>query len=367
MNLHTLRHLHHNVLPYLVTLLLAVISGQSHALVTQIGAGLGIPWGMLWLDETRILVTDRGGVIRILDSSNGEVSEVTGAPSVWAHGQGGLLDVASNGTYTSDSWLYFSYSKPTQDGAATTLARAKLNDNALTQWQDLLVTQSSGSRRVHFGGRIAIQDDYLFLGIGDRGHRPNGQNLDSHAGKILRLNLDGSAPADNPFVGNSKALPEIWSYGHRNPQGLCHDSQGNLWESEHGPRGGDEINLIKPGANYGWAEVSYGKEYHLPAAVGEAKEKPGVESPREVYIPSIAPGSLLCYQNTASPWSKRLFLGALKLQHLNWVGINDDLTLTDNQQLLAGNGYRIRSLLEASNGDIIFAVDAGLVYRYSPN
>ncbi|WP_345426480.1 PQQ-dependent sugar dehydrogenase [Halioxenophilus aromaticivorans] len=339
---------------------------DSEYAVTQIAADLGIPWGMAWLSPKSIIVTDRSGKVNRLDTDSGKTQAISGAPEVWARGQGGLLDVATNGQYQAGDWLYFSYSKPTKEGAATTLARAKLSGNALTDWQDLLVTDSSSDKRVHFGGRIAIKDGFIYMGVGDRGNRPNGQNLNTHAGKILRVALDGTTPESNPFTKQGKAKAEIWSYGHRNPQGLCFDNRNRLWESEHGPRGGDEINLIEAGGNYGWATVSYGKEYHSPAAVGEATEKPGMVSPKEVYIPSIAPGSLLCYHNTETAWANRLFLGALKLQHLSWVAIYDDLSVTDAQQLLSDQGYRIRSLLEDHNGDIIFAVDGGQVYRYTP-
>jgi glucose/arabinose dehydrogenase len=321
---------------------------------------------MAWLNLGQVIVTDRSGSVHLVNTASGDTQAVSGSPTVWARGQGGLLDVATNGPYKAGDWLYFSYSKPTKNGAATTLARAKLQGTSLNQWQDLLVTDSSSNKRVHFGGRMAIKEGHIYMGVGDRGHRPNGQSLNTHAGKILRLTLDGTAPESNPFSQTKNAKPEIWSYGHRNPQGLCFDSQNRLWESEHGPRGGDEINLIAAGSNYGWATVSYGKEYHSPAAVGEATEKPGVVSPKEVYIPSIAPGSLLCYQNTETTWANRLFLGALKLQHLSWVAIKPDESLTDAKQLLDGQNYRIRSLLEADNGDIYFAVDGGQMYRYSP-
>lgn len=346
--------------------LAAALVNPAVANPTLLAEDIGVTWGMEWINDAEIIVTVRGGDIKLLNIESGQARQIKGAPEVWSKGQGGLFDVAANGSYQPGDWLYFSYAKPTDLGAATTLAKAKLADDKLVQWQDLLVTQSDSSIKRHFGGRLAISDDFIFLSIGDRGHRPNAQDLTSHAGKILRLNLDGSAPQDNPFVDQAEALNEIWSYGHRNPQGLCFDGSKNFWENEHGPRGGDEINLIKPGKNYGWPIVSYGKEYSVPIAVGEAKEKPGMESPKKVYIPSIAPGGLLCYQNTQTDWSSSLFSTALKLRHLNQVTIDDSNELINENRLLEKNNFRIRTLIEDAKGDIIFALDNGQIYRLKP-
>ena len=236
-----------------------------------------------------------------------------------------MLDVATGPDYTTRDWLYFTYSKSTVSGAVTTLARAKRRGNQLSDWQELLVTDSATSGYRHFGSRIAFdQQGHVFFGVGDRGERDSAQDLSSHAGTIMRLRLDGSIPDDNPFLSRDNALPEIWSYGHRNPQGLLYDNNtGNLWSIEHGPRGGDEINLVVKGANYGWPVISYGKEYWGPVSIGEGTEKPGMEQPVKVYIPSIAPGSLLLYSATAFPqWQGNLFSGALKLRHLNRVSIS---------------------------------------------
>ena len=213
------------------------------------------------------------------------------------------MDVALLPNYKTTGWLYFTYVKEIEGEGATVLARAKLNKNKFYSWQELLVTSSRSDTSHHFGSRIAFDNNgHVFFGIGDRGERPNAQDISNHAGSILRLNLDGSIPHDNPFVNTKNALPEIWSYGHRNPQGLTYDIKTNrLWEIEHGPRGGDEINLIIKGANYGWPVISYGKEYWGPLAVGEGTHRKGMEQPVKVYIPSIAPGSLLMYSGNAFP------------------------------------------------------------------
>ena len=325
----------------------------------------GVVWGMTELSSNEIFFTLRKGRAGILTTNTGDVRWVTGLPAVVAKGQGGLLDVASHSVDGNRQWLYFTYSKATDKGAVTALARATLQGAKLEDWQDLLVTKSASDTGRHFGSRIAFDNQgHVFFGVGDRGHRPNGQDLSTHAGTIIRLNLDGSVPSDNPFVNNKDVLPDIWSYGHRNPQGLCFNKQSNqLWSSEHGPRGGDEINLIEKGSNYGWATVSHGKEYWGPFSVGEATSKTGMVDPRHIYIPSIAPGSLLCYEGNQIPeFHNRLLLGALKLQHLNTVKIGAKQSLADEQRWFESQGLRIRSLLQNSKGQLWFADDAGHIY-----
>ncbi|WP_029858475.1 PQQ-dependent sugar dehydrogenase, partial [Vibrio parahaemolyticus] len=203
----------------------------------------------------------------------------------------------------------------------------------------------------------------IYFTIGDRGERDNGQNTQTHAGSILRLNLDGTVPTDNPFT-SSKAKPEIWSFGHRNPQGLFYDKETDqLWSIEHGPRGGDEINLIKKGANYGWARVSQGKEYWGPLDVGEAKSLPGMENPKLVYIPSIAPSNMVLYRGDKySELDGKILVGALKLTHINVVGINDG-KLTESQRLLEKLGERIRDITISPDGYIYFSTDSGKIFR----
>lgn len=353
--------------PFVLVITLAFLSPACVlAKPVLIAKGLDVPWGMAWVGYQKLLVSQRSGRMSLINLKTGVIQSVNGVPEVWNRGQGGLFDVATLSQHQPGDWLYFSYAKPTKLGAATTLARAKLIDGNLVEHTDLLVTQSDSARRLHFGGRIALGGDFIYLSVGDRGHRPNSQDLTNHAGKILRLNLDGSTPNSNPFSGDSTVRAEIWSYGLRNPQGLCFTPDGNLWENEHGPRGGDEINLIQAGENYGWPVVSYGKEYYAPKAVGEATEKPDMKSPLKVYIPSIAPGDLLCYQNQTTSWRKSLFSSALKLRHLNQVSVNSTNQIDREQRLLEQYGYRIRALLEAPNGDVLFGTDDGNVYRLTP-
>ncbi len=342
--------------------------------VEQVMSGLGVPWGMAFLSADEIIFTQRDGRIGLVHLKQNELTWLNNTPSVYHNGQAGLLDVAVPGDYGQTAWIYFTYSKSLADKSATTLARAKLKKNSLQNWQDLLVSQSLEKTNYHYGSRITFDDKgHVFFSIGDRGKRPNAQNLENHAGSILRLNLDGSLPDDNPFISRNNiykknALPEIWSYGHRNPQGLFYDKKtSRLWSIEHGPRGGDEINLILAGKNYGWPVISYGKEYWGPVDVGEGTHKKGMEQPVKIYVPSIAPGSLLLYSGKAFPqWRGNLFAGALKLKHLNRIVINSDSKAIDEQRLLKDLDERIRCVAESPQGWIYLSTDSGKILRLKP-
>ena len=351
---------------------LASIDGESegmHFKVEKVSGGLGVVWGLALLDQQNMLLTERSGKIKRLNLATGAVQEVSGGAKVRLAGQGGLMDVAVQQPYQPNDWIYFTYSKNERGQGATALARARLVGNQLADWKDLLVTQSATSTHRHYGSRIAFDvDGHVFFSVGDRGVRSNAQDLSIHAGSILRLNLDGRVPVDNPWVNHQAALPEIWSYGHRNPQGISFDAaSGELWAIEHGPRGGDEINLILKGRNYGWATLSFGKEYWGPIKVGEGTERAGMESPKKVYIPSIAPGSLLKYTGAAFPkWQGDLFSGALKLMHLNRVELDDEGNAKAEERLLEGLRLRIRALIQSPEGWLYFSTDHGDIYRLSP-
>ena len=335
----------------------------------QVYTGLGVPWGMTFLAPGRLLITERAGTVKLLDIEASSLQSVDGAPEVVAQGQGGLLDVATGPNFAVDGWIYFTYSKSVDFEAATTLARARLDGTRLVDWQDLLITDSVTDARRHFGSRIAFDDEgHVYFGVGDRGDRDEAQNTANHIGAILRLGLDGSLPPDNPFVGERAVRDEIWSYGHRNPQGLHFDrATRTLWSIEHGPRGGDEINLILKGRNYGWPVVSHGKEYWGPISIGEGTSKPGLEDPRKVYIPSIAPGSLLVYRGDAFPaWRGDLFAGALKLRHLNRVSVSESGEALGEERLLEDFNQRIRALAESPEGWIYLSTDDGRILRMRP-
>lgn len=346
--------------------------GQSDAgtefQVEELISGQGVPWALAFADDQTLLFTERGGRIKRLRLDTGEVSVITGTPEVLARGQGGLLDLARPQGQNRD-WYYLTWVKAMSGQGVTVLSRARLEGDALVQWQDLLVAKSGSNTQRHFGSRIAFDSQgYLYLSIGDRGHRPNGQDLGTHAGSILRLMPDGQVPPDNPFVGQPGAQPEIWSYGHRNPQGLAWDAgSARLWANEHGPRGGDEINLIVSGGNYGWPRVSHGQEYWGPLAVGDSTEAPDVVAPVKVYIPSIAPGSLLYYSGAAFPqWQGSLFSGALAQTHLNRVTLNAAGEAVAEERLLGQLQERIRALQQGPRGWLYLSTDSGRILRLRP-
>jgi glucose/arabinose dehydrogenase len=337
--------------------------------VEKVADGLGVPWGMAFLSANKLLITERSGSILILDLKNSKKIKLKNIPKVMFDGQGGMLDVALSPDYKTGGWIYFTYVKNIDDEGATVLARAKLNKFHFSEWQELLVSKSRTTESYHFGSRITFDNKgHVFFGIGDRGVRPNAQNLTNHAGSIIRLNLDGSIPEDNPFINMKDALPEIWSYGHRNPQGLAYDFKLNrLWEIEHGPRGGDEINLIVAGANYGWPKISYGKEYWGPFAVGEGTHRKGMKQPVKVYTPSIAPGSLIIYSgNALTKWQGNLFSGALKLRHINRIVLDKKGRAVKEERLLKSLDERIRALAQSPQGWIYFSTDSGKIFRLSP-
>jgi len=349
-----------------------LLEGESEGMTFRVEAlaeGLGVPWGMVFLDDRRLLFTRRAGGAGILNVDSGRVTEVSGAPQVMARGQGGFLDVAAPPGYADGDWLYFTWVKQQGGQGVTVLSRARLQGQALVDRQELLVTESATDTGRHFGSRIVFDGQgHLYFSVGDRGHRPNGQDLSTHAGSIMRLTLEGAVPPDNPFVGRKGARPEIWSYGHRNPQGLAWDGEHQrLWEIEHGPRGGDEINLIRRGGNYGWPILSHGQEYWGPFDVGEGTEREGMVSPVKVYIPSIAPGSLLYYTGDAFPaWRGNLLAGALKLTHLNRITLNEKGEAVDEERLLVSLGERIRALVQGPQGLLYFSTDSGRILRLRP-
>ena len=349
--------------------LAAIKSAGVNLKLEKVMERLGVPWGLVFISPSQLLVTEREGTIRLLDLKSSTNVKLQNSPQVLADGQGGMLDVAIPPNYQTSKWIYFTYVKDDNGEGVTVLSRAKLNNESFTQWQELLVTKSGTEQGYHFGSRITFDDQgHVYFGIGDRGERSNAQDLTNHAGSIIRLNLDGSIPKDNPFIKRKSALPEIWSYGHRNPQGLSYDfKHKRLWEIEHGPRGGDEINLILPGKNYGWPVISYGKEYWGPIAVGEGTHRKGMQQPVKVYIPSIAPGSLMVYTGDAFPkWKGNLLSGALKLKHINRIVLNEKGEAVKEERLLESLDHRIRALTQSPEGWIYFSTDSGSIYRLRP-
>ena len=338
--------------------------------VELVAEGLGVVWGLAFLSADEIIFTERQGRVGIVSLVSGAVTKIDRIPTVKAEGQGGLLDVATPPNYDAGGWIYFTYSKDLKGKGVTALARAKILEDKIAQWQDLLVTRSSSKTGRHYGSRIEFDGEgHVFFTVGDRGVRPSSQDLQQHSGSVLRLKLDGSVPTDNPFIMDKDVLPEIWSYGHRNPQGIALDKENDrLWVNEHGPRGGDEINLVSPGVNYGWPVISYGKEYRGAKAVGESTHKEGMRQPQKHYTPSIAPSSLLLYTGQQFPhWSGHLFSGALKLTHISRVFVDGKGELQGEERLLDDFGERVRSLRQGPDGFIYFSTDSGKILRLVPS
>ena len=329
--------------------------------------GLGVPWGMLFLNKEELLWTEREGYIKKIHISTGKITQISGGPDVYAKGQGGLLDVILHPGFKKNKWIYFTYSIKKKHKQSTALARGVLQGNKIIGLKTLFIAKPLHSSKIHFGSRLAFDNKgFLFMTVGERGQKKEAQNLDVHLGKLLRLNDEGEAVLDNPFTKTKGAKPEIWSFGHRNPQGLfIHPETKEIWLQEHGPKGGDEINLIKKGSNYGWPVITYGRAY-TGFKIGEGTHKEGMEQPIKYFAPSIAPGSLLIYSGKKFPkWKGDFFSGALALTHLNKLKFLNKKVL-DEQRLLSSLGFRFRHVIEGPQGFIYTSVDQGMILRISP-
>jgi glucose/arabinose dehydrogenase len=341
--------------------------------VQTVASGLANPWALAFLPDGRMLVTERPGRMRIV-TLEGQVSPpLKGVPEVWASGQGGLLDVVTDKSFAQNRTIYFCYAERTAGGGRTAVARAKLNDGSGRLDETKVIFRQEGplSSGNHYGCRIAqAGDGNLFVTLGDHfSPRDEAQNLGNHIGKLIRITPDGAAPADNPFVGRDGAKPEIWSYGHRNQQGLAIDpATGNLWESEHGPRGGDEINLVGKGKNYGWPVIGYGIDYS-GTKIHAAAAKDSMEQPLKYWVPSIAPSGLAFYSAKLFPkWTGSLFTGALAGKMLVRLQLNGT-AVTSEERLLPNLNERIRDVRQGPDGALWLLTDssAGRILRVSPS
>ncbi|GAB5410607.1 MAG: PQQ-dependent sugar dehydrogenase [Balneolaceae bacterium] len=336
----------------------------SYELVT---GGIEVPWGMAWLPNGDMLVTDRGGKLYIY--RNDELMEVPSESlptDIYANGQGGFLDVDVHPNYNENGWIYFTYSSSDgeEDGANTALIRAKIIDDKLSSIETLYKATPNTTRGQHYGSRIEFdKDGYLFLSIGDRGNRNElPQDITKDAGKIYRFMDDGSIPSDNPFVNEAGAKTAIYSYGHRNPQGMAmNPATGKIWAHEHGPRGGDELNLIQPGKNYGWPIISYGINYSgTPFAEDTARA--GMEQPLKYWVPSIAPSGMTFVTGDKYPhWTGHLLIGSLKFNYIELVMLDGDI-VTGTEKMVEGIG-RVRSLKQAPDGTIYAGVTGQGIFK----
>jgi len=335
--------------------------------VDTITTELKNPWGMAFLPDGRILVTERAGEIRIVKDGKLLDEKIQGVPAVYAKGQGGLLDIQLHPDFKENAWIYLSYSKPLADSGGTVIARAKLEGNSLTNLEELFQTSPFTPSEVHFGSRIAFDGNgYMFFTSGERGKKENAQDLTNHLGKVLRLHDDGKVPSDNPFVSTIGAKSEIWSYGHRNLQGLYYDkATGILWEHEHGPRGGDELNIVEKGKNYGWPVITYGINYDS-TIITDLKEKEGMEQPVRYWVPSIAPCGMTMVTSDKYPnWKGNILVGALSHQLVARVEIADRKFVKE-ERLLEKIG-RVRAVAQSPDGYIYVAMEnPGKLVRLLP-
>lgn len=340
--------------------------------LTEVASGLQNPWSLAFLPDGRMLVTERPGQMRIVGRDGNVSAPIAGVPEVHARGQGGLLDVAVSPNFADDKLIVFSYAEPTAGGGRTAVARARLDAERM-ELQDvrrIFAQNEDPSGNHHWGSRLVFaRDGTLFVTLGDRFHsRERAQALDSHIGKVVRIAMDGSAPADNPLVGRSDALPEIWSWGHRNVQGAAlHPQTGELWTHEHGPQGGDEINRTRAGLNYGWPEVTYGREYVTGRKIGEGTARDGVEPPVLQFTPSIAPSGMAFYTGDVFPqWKGSLFVGALKFQLVARLVLDGDRVVHE-ERILTELGRRIRDVRQGPEGHLwLLDETEGRILRLDP-
>lgn len=320
-----------------------------------------IIWGFDFLDSDRMIFSEREGRLRILNLSTKAITNVEGTPKVRASGQGGMLDVRVHPTQTTK--IFFTYSEPSSAGATTALASATLTGNKLSDFKKLFTAHEPSSEGVHFGSRIEFDGKgHVFITIGDRGDRDRAQSLEYNNGKVVRLKEDGAIPKDNPFVNTKGARPEIWSYGHRNPQGLFRDAKtGDLWSTEMGPKGGDELNLVKPGVNYGWPVITYGREYS-GGKIGQTT-KSGMEQPVAHWVPSISPSGTTMYSGKAFPeWAGNIFIGNLSGTHLRRLKM-DGRKVVEQEELLKDEGLRVRNVRGGPDGFLYLSTDDGKIAR----
>jgi aldose sugar dehydrogenase len=337
--------------------------------------GLQHPWGLAFLPGGEMLVTERPGRLRVVRNGQLVPDPVAGVPEVVAQGQGGLLDVAVHPDFASNRLVYLSYSKRGPNGSSTAVARGRYENGRLENVQDIFVAEAWGTGGQHFGSRLLFdRAGYLYVTVGDRGDSPNrgeahrAQNRADHAGSTLRLHDDGRVPQDNPFVGQQGVRPELFTYGNRNAQGMAlHPSTGEVWQTEHGPRGGDELNLMRAGANYGWPLVSHGVNYS-GAAFTERTEAPGMEPSVLQWTPSIATSGLAFYTGDVFPgWRGSVFTGALVGQHLRRV-VLDGTRVVRQEELLTDYGQRIRDVRTGPDGHLYLLTDSpqGRLVRLEP-
>ncbi|WP_076498108.1 PQQ-dependent sugar dehydrogenase [Belliella pelovolcani] len=346
----------------------AVVSEKMTFSVDTLFTDFENPWGMTWLPDGRMLVTERKGEILVFKDDKFTGEKLTGVPAVHEVNQAGLLDIAIHPDYANNGWIYLAYAKDMGEGGVLVISRAKLQGNALVDLEELIVNMPEWKGGRHFGTRIVFdKDNYLYYSNGDKGSRPqNAQELDNAHGKIHRIHDDGSIPSDNPFVDVEGAVTSIWTYGNRNPQGIIYDAENDrLWSVEHGPKGGDELNLIEKGKNYGWPEITYGIDYD-GSIITEDTEKEGMEQPITYWVPSIATcGMTLVTSDKYPAWKGNILVAGLAGQQVARVEL-DGTSYVGEEKLLDGIG-RVRQVSQSPDGFIYVITEAtGLMVKLIP-
>ena len=332
-----------------------------------VAADIANPWGMTWLPDGSMLVTEKSGILYHI--KNNPKTEIKNVPEVYNRGQGGLLDIAVHPKYVTNGWIYITYSSTEGggEGGNTKLIRAKLENESLVQIESLYKAMPNTTKGQHFGSRIVFDNEgYLYFSVGDRGeHYVNPQDINRDGGKIYRLNDDGSIPKDNPFVGKAGAKEAIYTYGNRNPQGMAKNPlTGAIWLHEHGPKGGDEINIVKKGANYGWPVVTYGIDYS-GATISEESQKAGIEDPIYYWVPSIAPSGMTFVTGDLYPdWKGHLLVGSLKFQYLELVKLKGNTVI--GRQKIATDIGRLRNVAQGPDGYIYMGVEGKGIVKIIP-
>jgi glucose/arabinose dehydrogenase len=349
----------------------ATEAGADTIEVVAVAGGLEHPWGLAFLPDGRMLVTERPGRLRVVAADGTLSAPLAGVPAVYARGQGGLLDVALDPDFAANQLVYLSYSEPGDDGTGgTSVARGRFAGDRLEGTEVVFRQSPKLDGGQHFGSRLAFdRAGNLFVTSGDRMEWPNVQRLDRGQGKVFRIRPDGSVPADNPYVGRSDAQPEVWSYGHRNAQGAAiHPGTGELWEVEHGARGGDELNVARAGRNYGWPEITLGVNYDgNPIGTGK-KALPGMEQPIHAWTPSIAPSGMAFYTADRFPqWQGNVFVGALAHEKLVRLTLDGERVVAE-EHLLTDRGDRIRDVVQGPDGYLYVLTDDddGEILRVGP-
>ena len=350
---------------WIVILLPALAGAQAYRSdehsfrVVRLVEGLAQPWSLAFLPDGRMLVTEKAGRLRVISQGKLDPEPVAGLPEVTVHGQGGLQDVVLHPRFETNQLIYLSYAARGNDGVGTELARGRLAGKRLENVQVLFRQSPKGERGQHFGGRIVFdRAGYVYLTLGDRGEMPRAQRPGDHAGSVIRLHDDGRVPQDNPFAGKEGWKPEKYTLGNRNMQGAAlHPQSGRLWTHEHGPQGGDEINVIRAGANYGWPVITYGVNYGIGTRIGEGTQKSGMEQPLYYWVPSIAPSGMAFYSGERFPrWQGNLFVGALRDQMLVRLQLDGEKVVKE-ERLLKGVLGRIRDVRVGPDGHIYLLTD----------